>query len=133
MPDRSSRGGIAGILAPDLIAGLEDRAEHDPQCVLRSRRQHDLVGIAAQPARRQQMIGNRGAQFAAAPGVAVLQVLGAEGAHAPAGKRPEALQRPFVDMRAAERKRALLRCLDRDSGLACVVDAGGNASGDERT
>jgi hypothetical protein len=105
MPDRSSRGGIAGILAPDVIAGFEDRAQHDPQCVLCSRRQHDLVRIAAQPARRQQMIGNRGAQLTAAPGVAVCEVLGAEGTHAPAGKRPEALQRPFIDMRAAERQR----------------------------
>ena len=131
MPDRSSRRGITGILAPDLIAGLEDRAQHDPQAMLRSRRQHDLVRIAAQPACRQQMIGNRGAQLAAAPGVAILQVLVAEGAHAPAGKRPEALQRPFIDMRAAERQRALLRRLDRDLGLACVADARGNARGDE--
>ena len=131
MPDRSSRGGIAGILAPDLIAGLEDCAQHDPQGVLCSRRQHDLVRIAAQPSRRQQMIGNRGAQLAAAPGVAVLQVLGTEGAHAPAGKRPEALQRPFIDMRAAERQRALLRRLDRDVRLAGVVDARGNPRGDE--
>src|SRR6266508_3143757 len=99
--------------------------------MLRSRRQHDLVGIAAQPARRQQMIGNRGAQLAAAPGVAVLQVLGTEGAHAPSGKRPEALQRPLIDMRAAERERALLRRLDRDPGLAWVVDARGNARSDE--
>jgi hypothetical protein len=101
--------------------------------VLRSRRQHDLVRIATQPSRRQQVIGNRGAQLAAAPRVAVLQVLVAESAHAPAGKRPEALQRPFIDMRAAERQRALLRRLDRDLGLACVVDAGGNARGNERT
>ena len=78
MPDGSSCGGIAWILAPDVIAGLEDRAQHDPQGVLRPRRQHDLVRIAAQPARRQQMIGDRGAQLATAPGVAVLQVLGAE-------------------------------------------------------
>ena len=131
MRDGSSRGGIAGILAPDVIAGLEDRAQHDPQGVLRSRRQHDLVRIAAQPARRQQMIGNRGAQLAAALGSPYVQVLGAEGAHAPAGKRPEALQRPFIDMRAAERQRALLRRLDRDPRLAGVVGAGGNARGDE--
>ena len=131
MPDRSSRGGIAGILAPDVIAGFENCAQHDPQGVLCSRRQHDLVRIAAQPSRRQQMIGDRGAQLAAAPGVAILQVLGAEGAHAPAGKRSEALQRPFIDMRAAERERALLRRLDRDPGLACVVGAGGNPRGDE--
>src|SRR5439155_20841606 len=77
------------------------------------------------------MIGNGGAQLAAAPGVAVLQVLVAEGTHAPAGKRPEALQRPFIEMRAAERERALLRRLDRDPGLARVVDAGGYARGDE--
>jgi hypothetical protein len=62
-----------------------------------------------------------------------LQVLGTEGAHAPAGKRPEALQRPFIDMRAAERQRALLWRLDRDPRLAGVVDAGGNARGDKRT
>ena len=133
MRDGSSCGGIAGILAPDLIAGLEDRAEHDPQGVLRSRRQHDLVGIAAQPARRQQMIGDRGAQLAAAAGVAVVQVLGAERAHPSAGKGAEALQRPLIDMGAAERQRALLRRLDCDPGLARIIGAGGNARGDKST
>jgi hypothetical protein len=86
MLDRLSRGWIAGILAPDLIAGFEDRAQHDAQRMLRSRRQHDLVRIAAQPARRQQMICDRGSEFAAAPRVAILQMLGSECAHPPPRK-----------------------------------------------
>ena len=53
-----------------------------------------------------------------------MQVLGAEGAHAAAGKRPEALQRPLVDVGAAERERRLLRRLDRDAGLARASLAG---------
>ena len=130
MRDGFSRGGIAGILAPDLIAGLEDRAQHDAQAVLRSRRQHDLVGIAAQPARRQQMIGDRGAKLAAAARVAILQMLGAEGAHAPADKRPEALQGPLIDMGAAERQGALLRRFDDDLRLlrASLTRAGMRAA-----
>ena len=58
-------------------------------------------------------------------------MFGAEGAHPSPGKRPEALQRPFIDMGTAERQGALLWRLDDDLRLAGVIDAGGNARGDE--
>src|SRR3954464_2919221 len=77
------------------------------------------------------MIGNRGAQLAAAAGIAVVEMLGAEGAHTAAGEGPEALQCPFIDMGAAERERALLRWLDCDGRLAGVTGARGNTRGDE--
>ena len=77
------------------------------------------------------MIGDRSAKLAAAPGIAVVQMFGAEGAHPPPGKRPEALQGPFIDMGAAERQVALLRRRDGDLRLARIVDAGRNAGGDE--
>jgi hypothetical protein len=82
--------------------GFQDRAQHDAQRVQRARRQHDLIGIAAQPPRRQQMIGDRRTQLAAAAGIAIVQMLRAEGAHAPADKGPETLHRAGVDMGAAE-------------------------------
>jgi hypothetical protein len=131
MLDRLSRGRIAGILAPDLIAGLENGAQHDPQQMLRSRRQHDLVGIAAQPARREQMIGDCGAQFAAAPGIAVMKMLGPEGAQPSPGKRSEALHRAVVDQRASECEHALLRRLDGDLRLPGAIGPRRNACGDE--
>ena len=131
MLDRLSCDRIAGILAPDLIAGLEDRAQHDPQAVLRSRCEHDLVRIAAQPSRGQQMIGNRSPKLAAAARIAVLQMFGAEGAHPSPGERPEALEGFFIDMGAAERQRALLWRRDGDPDLARVIGAAGNSCGDE--
>ena len=132
MLNRVSCGRIAGIFAPDLIARLEDGAQHDPQSVLGSRCQHDLVRIAAQPARRQQMVGNGGAKFAAASGIAVMEMIGAEGAHAPSDKGPEALQGAIIDMRAAERQCALRRSLDDDPGFAGAACLRRDARCDER-
>ena len=58
-------------------------------------------------------------------------MFGAEGAHPPPGKCPEALQGPFIDMGAAERQIALLRRRNGDLRLARIIDPGGNAGGDE--
>jgi hypothetical protein len=58
-------------------------------------------------------------------------MFGAEGAHPSSGKRPEALQRPCIDMGAAERQVALLGSHNGDLRLARIVDAGRDARGDE--
>lgn len=58
------------------------------------------------------MIGDCNAQLAAAARIAVVQVLGTEGAHAPADESAKALHRALVDMGAAEREGALLGRLD---------------------
>lgn len=114
MPDGVTRGGVAGVFAPDLVVWLQDRAQHDAQRVQRARRQHDLVRVAAQAARRQQMIGDGGTQLAAAAGIAIVQMLGPERAHAPPDESAKALHRALVDMGAAERERALRWSFDHD-------------------
>jgi hypothetical protein len=78
--------GIAGIFAPDLIVGLENAAQHDPQSVLRSRRQHDLVGVASQPSRQQKVVGDRSPKLAIASRIATVKMFSAECAHPPSCK-----------------------------------------------
>jgi hypothetical protein len=131
MPDESTGTGVTGVLAPDAVLRLEDGAQHNAQRVLRSRCQHDLVGIAAQPARRQQMVGDGGTKFAAASGIAVVQMIGSESAHAAPDKGTEALQGALIDMGAAERQRALRRGLDDDFGFAGAPCLRGDARRDE--
>src|ERR1700728_2118872 len=109
MLDRFAGRGIAGILAPDLVVSPKNGAQHDPQSVHRSRCQHDLVGIAAQPPRRQEVVGDRGPELATSPRIAIMQMLGAERAHPASRKGSEATQRLTVDVRTAKRQSAVLR------------------------
>ena len=91
--------------------------KNDPQSVHRSRCQHDLVGIAAQPSRRQQVVGDRDPKLATAPRIAIMKMLGAERAHPASRKGPEATQRLTVDVRAAKRQSAMLRLFDDEAGF----------------
>src|SRR5689334_18916902 len=79
------------------------------------------------------MIGNRRAQLAAAAGIAIMQMLGPEGAHAPADKGAKTLHRALVDMGAAKRERSLPGRLDYDLRTLRLSRARRNARRNERT
>ena len=88
-------------------------------------------GIAAQPARRQQMIGDRRAQFAAAARVAVMQMLGAEAR----------IRRPAKDLKRCKARPSI--CVQPSDNVPCcgasmtilvfarAMDARRNARGDK--
>jgi hypothetical protein len=78
------------------------------------------------------VVGNRGPKLATSPGIAVVKMLGAEGAQPPPRKGPEAAQRLMVDVRASKGQCAARRLFDDEIGFPRPFHLRRNAGRDKR-
>ena len=92
---------ITGVLDPHLVAGREQHADRDVDCLLGAGRDDELFGVAAHRARRPQIVTDVAAQLDETSGIGVAEVVRAEPAHGAVGQAAPRLGGPRIDQGAA--------------------------------
>jgi len=97
---------VAGILDPHLVAGHEQHADRDIDCLLGSGGNDDLLGVATHRARRPQIVADAPAQLDEACRIGVAEIVGSERADRAMRQPAPSLGAARIDQRTAGIKRA---------------------------
>ena len=88
--ERAPRAGIAGLLDPRAVAGIEQQPAHELEPLLRAGHDHDLIGLAARAPGSLHVVRDGLAQRGETRGIAVVELGRRDGAERPAREpRPE--------------------------------------------
>ena len=103
------RQGVAGLLDPDAVAGVEQDSGRNLEGLLRSVDDEHLLGLAAYGSSRSQIIRDRAAQGSRAHQIAVMDRLGVGGAAASRDQAGPDLARKFIECDLADPERSEVR------------------------
>ncbi len=126
---------IAGVLDPDLVAGLQQEAAGQIDGVLGSGDHQHLAGLALQAARTAEITGQALAQLGQAARIGIAEVDGVHAPHRAMGQPPPDVQAARIHQRQAHGEGPLARIagrlqgIEQGLGVGRVARRGGRAQG----